>query len=56
MYTVKDAGVDVTYLHDDDWLEEIAQLALAAVSDEHEYAREQAAEWRREEQLLGARA
>lgn len=53
VYRVMDAGVDVTYLHDDDWLDAIAALALEAVGDEAEYAREQAAEWRREERMLG---
>lgn len=53
VYRVTDAGVDVTYLHDDDWLDAIAELALQACSDEQDYAREQAAEWRREDMRLG---
>lgn len=55
VYKITDAGIDVTHLHEDD-MDEIEALALEAVGDEAEFAREQAAEWRREEQLLGARA
>lgn len=51
VYRVMDNGIDVTYLHDDDWLDAIAELALQACSDEAEYAREQAAEWKREERM-----
>lgn len=53
-YTVidKGSGIDVTHLHEDD-MDEIEALALEAVGDEHEYAREQTAEWRREERMLG---
>jgi hypothetical protein len=56
VYRVMDRDIDVTYLHDDDWLDKIEALALEAVGDEQDYAREQAAEWKREEQLFGARA
>lgn len=53
VYRVTDSGIDVTHLHEDD-MDEIEALALEAAGDEHEYAREQAAEWKREERMLGA--
>lgn len=53
VYRVMDRDVDVTHLYDDEQLQEIEALALEAVGDEQEYAREQAAEWRREDMRPG---
>lgn len=53
VYRVMDRDVDVTHLYDDEQMQEIEALALEAVGDEQDYAREQAAEWRREERMLG---
>lgn len=56
VYRVMDRDVDVTHLYDDEQLQEIEALALEAVGDEAEYAREQAAEWKREDMRLGMMA
>lgn len=50
---VFDADVEVSHLFSDRQWESLAELALEAYSGEQEYAREQAAEWRREERMLG---
>lgn len=56
VYTITEAGVDITDIVSNAAFCEIEALALEACGDEAEYAREQAAEWKREEQRLGARA
>ena len=52
---VFDVDVDVSHLFSDREWEHLAELALDAAGAEHEYAREQAAEWRREERMLEGR-
>lgn len=55
VYTITEAGVDITDIVSNAAFCEIEALALEDVGDEADYAREQAAEWRREERMLGAR-
>lgn len=56
VYRVMDRDVDVTHLYDDEQLQEIEALALEAYGAEDDFAREQAAEWKREERMLEQRA
>lgn len=53
---VFDAGVEVSYLFSDIEWEHLGELALDASQGEQDYAREQAAEWKREEMRLGVMA
>lgn len=53
VYRVMDRDVDVTHLYDDEQLQEIEALALEACSDDDEYARDYAADMRREDARLG---
>lgn len=55
VYTITEAGVDITDIVSNAAFCEIEALALEAAGGEMEFAREQAAEWKREEQLFGAR-
>ncbi|SOY65631.1 hypothetical protein CBM2586_B10226 [Cupriavidus phytorum] len=56
VYTITEAGVDITDIVSNAAFCEIEALALEAVGGEMEYAREQAAEWKREERMLEQRA
>ncbi|PZX29432.1 hypothetical protein C7416_104437 [Cupriavidus phytorum] len=55
VYTITEAGVDITDIVSNAAFCEIEALALEAVEGEQEYAREQAAEWKREERMLEQR-
>ncbi|WP_354686713.1 hypothetical protein [Cupriavidus necator] len=52
VWTLTDSGVDVLHLHDEN---EIEALALEACGAEDEYARDYAADMRREDARMGMR-
>lgn len=52
---VFDVDVEVSHLFSDREWEHLAEMALEASQGEQEYAREQAAEWRREERMMEGR-
>ncbi|SPA44639.1 hypothetical protein [Cupriavidus taiwanensis] len=54
VYRVMDRDVDVTHLYDDAQMQEIEALALEAYGAEDEFARDYAAECKREDARLGA--
>ena len=51
---VFDGDIEISYLFSDAQWEALAEAALDAAQGEDEFAREQAAEWRREDMRMGA--